>query len=67
MDWQQIETAPDGQLIIVYSEHGDSDDWWMNVSWRVEGEDADLMSKPTHWMPLPDPPVQASQPDTVVK
>ena len=66
-DWQPIETAPkDGKLFLGY--FGESDDFGI-VSrhdpgglarnpkhhyecWVVSGSPV----KPTHWMPLPEPP-----------
>jgi hypothetical protein len=60
-EWQQIETAPrDGTPIILYvpvnrpgmrvlaARAGDYE-WWI-LSGSV------VLGKPTHWMPLPNPP-----------
>jgi len=71
MDWQPIETAPkDGPPILIY-DSGDSwsgiiepepviyvcvwEGW--NKCWvEADGEQYSVF-KPTHWMPLPEPPV----------
>jgi hypothetical protein len=60
-DWQPIETAPKGQLVIVYFREGGTTtrrlcatSWDNHVCWRdVLGNPG---STPTHWMPLPAPP-----------
>lgn len=66
-DWQPIETAPrDGTLVLLYSikpsrknrpqmqvgycHIGLGGDVWVTGGWPV---------RPTHWMPLPDPPAGA--------
>jgi len=70
--WQPIETAPkDGTDIIVYRPKFDGDyipqvgvDWWMLPSktgfysecWAKSRKDC----PPTHWQPLPKPPVTLS-------
>lgn len=56
MPWQPIETAPkDGENILLginlgYLMYAQSSFWladkWADWDWR----------KPTHWMPLPEPP-----------
>ena len=70
--WQPIETAPkDGTLIILYKPDGDGDDrsrtvdvgrWgevWTTYRgmWRMQA--CDGWVTPTHWMPLPKPPVES--------
>ena len=70
MDWQPIKTAPEGEWIMVYGEDShhvalnEMTDWdgfydkpvraWMSDDgcW-VHPDDG---FKPTHWMPLPEPP-----------
>lgn len=60
MGWQPIETAPkDGTRILVFRENEDGHEqkrigvdyfkrgvWWLSRT----------QMRPTHWMPLPEPP-----------
>ena len=66
-DWQPIETAPkDGSRILVKDRpHGlgmcVASAGWRNdaphlIEWQVVN---DVVAHPTHWMPLPKPPVSA--------
>ncbi len=67
-EWQPIETAPrDGTRILGYSPSKDAtvcETWWvedyLQDEWGVYiggwDDDWDLNRKPTHWMPLPEPP-----------
>lgn len=66
-DWQPIETAPmDGTELLLSgpSWNGMKPDeppyfavgLWQSGAWR-EGEDGSRLWSPTHWMPLPEPPV----------
>lgn len=73
-DWQPIETAPkDGTRVLLLTEHvgvsigffgpkyslygiNYGDDWGYGCSWRDS-----IQPPPTHWMPLPDPPVSLDQ------
>ena len=73
MGWQPIETAPrDDTLILLYApiEHRYTHerDWtaWCDSwdeKWRWTGNAPEfeswsyLSAGPTHWMPLPEPPV----------
>lgn len=54
-EWQPIETAPrDGTIILSFdTSAGIPIDLahWLNGTWRDDG------GEPTHWMPLPSPPV----------
>jgi hypothetical protein len=63
--WQPIETAPkDGEVILLYD--GDRIKWsvvsgawrwdWPSPQWA--DKDGGLYAKPSHWMPLPEPPMQ---------
>jgi hypothetical protein len=69
-DWQPIETAPkDGTRILVFEKI------WPEIvvaewdegtghhpGWRVYPNTESLDTcDPTHWMPLPEPPVAADQ------
>lgn len=63
MDWQPIETAPEGQDVIVATPDRLSDEWHIHTAWRSgdrwsRSNIASLPStvQPTYWMPLPDPP-----------
>jgi hypothetical protein len=66
MDWQPIETAPkDGTNILLgwptMVLSGYWADWRSRKSWVTSrGEYSDKYA-PTHWMPLPDPPVAGSR------
>ena len=57
MEWQDIESAPKGWL-LVYTEKGHFIAFMKHDgTWQFDGESdesADLI--PTHWMPLPPPP-----------
>jgi hypothetical protein len=66
MNWQPIETAPkDGTFILGY--YADRPWLWDIVQWDAGylggawwggGHENDgPLFPPTHWMPLPDPPV----------
>jgi len=62
-EWQPIETAPrDGRDIQVYCKDTGEQfvafwfsprDCWCYAKWRDGGI---VVCKPTHWMPLPEPP-----------
>ena len=66
MEWRPIETAPmDGTIIDLWSQSGRQADCKWDTSWTFWGMGGfDTMDwvgipeweKPTHWMPLPDPP-----------
>ena len=74
MEWKTIDTAPkDGTYVITlvlgfratisWFKNGE----WVNDGWAVEDFrkagylmlDDDNRYKPTHWMPLPEPPKEA--------
>jgi len=59
-EWQDISTAPkDGTRILVYQRIGGPDFVrWIGAphnKWSIDGFGS--VDKPTHWMPLPAPPV----------
>lgn len=69
MDWQPIETAPkDGTPILIFYEElygmrrysircWDRGDWaTAQEGWVDEWRQIRPNEKPTHWMPLPEPP-----------
>lgn len=60
-DWQPIETAPERDAVLVHHasywgalacKHEDGS-WWR---WRAPVGNEPLNFRPTHWMPLPEPP-----------
>lgn len=68
MDWQPIETAPkDGTPILVYlpkmqfNSHLHVATYHPNLTVIGGCFDFDLPCKPTHWMPLPNPPTKDKQ------
>lgn len=70
--WQPIKTAPkDGEIILLARDHGPERDnetvaaYWGSSAWYGEcwispssGLGA-IITDPTHWRPLPEPPCQA--------
>lgn len=60
MDWQPIASAPkDGSPILTWDGEAMFVVEWDAQSWY----DADAWPRqPTHWMPLPSPPVAAGDP-----
>lgn len=73
MDWQPIETAPkDGESVLLYFPDGapwnegnigigfwagDGSDNWYASECDSHNMTADGQRNPTHWMPLPVPPI----------
>lgn len=64
MNWQPIESAPkDGTKILLLLKDSDvphSGYYKIRYSWRIAWDDYDLSDNdgPTHWMPLPEPPIK---------
>ena len=62
MDWQPLETAPENTFVLVWADRacvGINEQRLGNPKhngWHDDGEGFRL--EPTHWMPLPSPPVQ---------
>ncbi len=66
MNWQPIETAPKGQNVLVWSSgdvviaQGAHGLWIATVegfpAYYGYSDETILLTKPTHWMPLPEPP-----------
>jgi hypothetical protein len=67
MEWQEIETAPKDAAVLVYAPHTYEGAfavavWYFEgwaACWPVLGEH--LGFAPTHWMPLPVPPVSPTE------
>jgi hypothetical protein len=61
-DWQPIDSAPkDGTPILIALGTRMDLARWRRQDQCWEGPDSCAFSEqPTHWMPLPDPPVSAS-------
>lgn len=67
MGWQPIETAPkNGTVILIFGvyvgypiQHVVE---WRKGRWKVDTEDGwwGVVVDPTHWMPLPNPPLADS-------
>jgi hypothetical protein len=56
-DWQPIETAPkDGTWIHVARDIHQGIAWWNSHSGHWTVGPLIYFARPTHWMPLPDPP-----------
>ena len=65
MKWQPIESAPkDGPPVLIATAdgfvgearyHEDEDGWWWANTHPTDATDGSA-ERPTHWMPLPDPP-----------
>lgn len=58
-DWQPMESAPkDGTHILAFTEFGVLIIHWMKEDYFRDGAEASWFParRPTHWMPLPEPP-----------
>lgn len=60
-EWQPIETAPKGDVLLL-CRRGFDGDWSMHTGYWSDGgrkgwtTGAMWLDQMTHWMPLPDPP-----------
>ena len=58
-EWQPIETAPKDGSHFLGAEFWDNKWWyeeiWYSHTWKFGG--GNFLTKPSHWMPLPKPPV----------
>lgn len=65
MGWRPIETAPKDKRVLVWSGQElyaarwaknpyTNDEAWIVAEWGEDGDQA--LVRPTHWMPLPEPP-----------
>ena len=62
MNWQPIDTAPkDGARVLLlfytdavaschFKNHSEGGNWYTDIGFSM------LIERPTHWMPLPEPP-----------
>jgi len=61
MTWQPIETAPKDASILLAVWNADRPYYCREVGWWEESDGGfwsiQVMGEPTHWMPLPPPPV----------
>jgi len=56
-NWQPIETAPkDGRWILVARDDMQGVVWWNKNSDHWALAPLSYFDRPTHWMPLPQPP-----------
>lgn len=63
MEWQPIETAPDGVMLLFADMQAAEARNWAFCGWRHNGLRGNAVQMPdrtaanaTHWMPLPQPP-----------
>jgi hypothetical protein len=56
--WRPIETAPKGDVLLYFPEERGGPDRRVHVLGQMirVGRIGDAPRKPTHWMPLPEPP-----------
>lgn len=59
MEWQPIETAPKGQVLLYFPAKvvGAYSQSTLPVMIKVDRAEAFPNRRPSHWMPLPAPPV----------
>lgn len=65
MEWQPIETCPDGTMLLFANMMEQEARWWSFVGWRHNGLVAknyvqmpdNTARKATHWMHLPPAPI----------
>jgi len=58
--WLPISTAPkDGTQFLAFEKGGHFNCWWHDNGYGEQYwmDEADSEPNPTHWMPLPSPPV----------
>lgn len=60
LEWQPIETAPEGEPVLLWREVPYQGDDWMIATKLGDGwlDDSDEKDQDwfTHWAPLPEPP-----------
>lgn len=64
-EWQLIENAPKNGSKIILAKYHQSDLWWIckgfwSDKWKNwnDGIEPSGLADPTHWKPIPTPPVQ---------
>lgn len=72
-EWQPIETAPKGKMVLVYEDEYQEYYVAENIKgvWQYAStsiwprgtfkQNIDFVCMPTHWMPLPEPPKQEAK------
>lgn len=59
MEWKSIESSPDNEKCICFNEY----DIYILIklwgSWKEPSTLMTLRHQPTHWMPLPKPPINS--------
>jgi hypothetical protein len=63
MEWRDIESAPEDMRILATDGTVVQESYFSSADgeWRSVSPQSLLWSPPTHWMPLPAPPVAAGQ------
>ena len=56
--WQPIDAAPKQRTLLGYSKRSGSD-WYFETRW-IAGRYQYWWGHPTHWMELPEPPLEGS-------
>lgn len=63
MDWRPIETAPESAMILGYADGMIRLVMLEEGEWMTVGADIDhYWFEPTHWMPMPAPPLDPATP-----
>jgi hypothetical protein len=64
-DWQPIETAPHGVMLLFADMKATEARHWVFCGWRHSGLRGDSVQMPshstrsaTHWIPIPAPPTE---------
>ena len=59
-EWQPIETAPDGNVLLYYPEETGRNalSEWITIGFGR----SERFRKPTHWFPIPQPPAVEGEP-----
>lgn len=71
MEWQPIETATEGQSVLVFDDVSgisrailDDEEWLAeasNTEWAYRSDGYIVRLCPTHWMPFPVPPASPTE------